>query len=1037
MTDAAEINEEAETAMMEAAAAPAEESDGYEDSDDDAGHEPDSPNAVAAAALQTLLEEHEESPFGHGVAAGVEAVLEGGARGRQAAASLKSAAICAREAFVKPKMGAEAEADLAATAEALLDALLELWRAEHDDSLRDAIARCGEAWWAREQAPFAAPRVLPYLLVRALSDAATADDVSRCALSSSMLAPVDLNDVSAAGLRGLLAATASAPAFLRSAKGKDFVAGVFRGGAQACAAAHLSVKAALVGWTPSRCKAAGDCYKRALEELVKDGAHVAFEEDYLQDLARAFLFCKSKKLSVQLKALLDSALHCSSTASKARKACVERVYAPLLWRHITQPNGECRRRSLEVLGSCFPIVDPNSSKDVTSTAIERQLQLIKAALTEDPCPECRSAACHAAGHALSTCWPKLPKGPATHILRSLGATCCRDTTSPVVREAALKALTACASSKHVTSAGAGEKALRKALRDASRHLHDTSPVVRNACAHLLGAYAQAVSIDAAFAAVGSENLLQRIAEDDESRRGSSQAIAKLLVKAYFPLEDGSRQVALAAALYNKKPLAARAFYGRLAELAPPEDVARFVVMASKAASEVGDAFKKRKSTDEHEAPSSHALVAVAATAYASLARGPLSANTEGARKLAAYVGDGVASPVQALVDAGVTSDDLRGLRTAVALGGLKGSEEAEAGAAKSKAQRRDGIQAAVAPSDLLDTESIAASADAAARLAGRGPKQAGDVARTLAETLFASKKSSEEPGTRKRGRAKIVVSSSAEAAACAISRIVLGNDPTARGARKQLLRDAKAVDALHAACRASRDARDATLMSTLEARLAVLKFSARDASDAADKVLGRDLKQALGAAAALAEAGSEIVSPENAKQRTDDVEDAAADTDAAFRACASIATSVVASCGAPATTRILAGACEAWLEAPPCVASVAALAVALRLRGELSGDADGPLACALSQWLAHDADGAQRAIGALARGERLEDFVHAVRERGAGPSPQTPGKGRVAFGDPLLKALAAADVDVRGARTLGERSTNVEDEAPPALSQAF
>ena len=34
---------------------------------------------------------------------------------------------------------------------------------------------------------------------------------------------------------------------------------------------------------------------------------------------------------------------------------------------------------------------------------------------------------------------------------------------------------------------------------------------------------------------------------------------------------------VAAALYNKKPLAARAFYGRLAELAPAEDVARFVV----------------------------------------------------------------------------------------------------------------------------------------------------------------------------------------------------------------------------------------------------------------------------------------------------------------------------------------------------------------------------------------------------------------------------------------------------------------------------
>ena len=220
---------------------------------------------------------------------------------------------------------------------------------------------------------------------------------------------------------------------------------------------------------------------------------------------------------------------------------------------------------------------PRRSKDVSTSAIERQLTLLKNALTDDPDPSCRAAACHASGRALASCWPKLPKGPATHMLRTLGATCCRDSTSPAVREAALKALTACASSKHITSAGAGEKTLRKALRDASRHLHDKSPVVRNACAHLLGAYAQSTSIDAAFAAVGSENLLQRIAEDDSSRRGSSQAIARLLVKAYFPLEDGSRQVALAAALYSKKPLAARAFYGRLAELAPAEDVARFVV----------------------------------------------------------------------------------------------------------------------------------------------------------------------------------------------------------------------------------------------------------------------------------------------------------------------------------------------------------------------------------------------------------------------------------------------------------------------------
>ena len=72
---------------------------------------------------------------------------------------------------------------------------------------------------------------------------------------------------------------------------------------------------------------------------------------------------------------------------------------------------------------------------------------------------------------------------------------------------------------------------------------------------------------------------------------------------------------------------------------------------------------------------------------------------------------------------------------------------------------------------------------------------------------------------------------------------------------------------------------------------------------------------------------------------------------------------------------------------------------------------------------------------ALSRGERLEDFVDAVRERSSGITPQTPGKGRVRA-DPLLAALQAHGVDVRGPRALGDRSNAVEDEAP-VLSQAF
>ncbi len=70
----------------------------------------------------------------------------------------------------------------------------------------------------------------------------------------------------------------------------------------------------------------------------------------------------------------------------------------------------------------------------------------------------------------------------------------------------------------------------------------------------------------------------------------------------------------------------------------------------------------------------------------------------------------------------------------------------------------------------------------------------------------------------------------------------------------------------------------------------------------------------------------------------------------------------------------------------------------------------------------------------MARGERLEDFVDAVRERSSGITPQTPGKGRVRA-DPLLAALQAHGVDVRRG-ALGDRSNDVVAEEP-ILSQAF
>ena len=66
----------------------------------------------------------------------------------------------------------------------------------------------------------------------------------------------------------------------------------------------------------------------------------------------------------------------------------------------------------------------------------------------------------------------------------------------------------------------------------------------------------------------------------------------------------------------------------------------------------------------------------------------------------------------------------------------------------------------------------------------------------------------------------------------------------------------------------------------------------------------------------------------------------------------------------------------------------------------------------------------------------MEDFVDAVQEARGPVQPQTPGKGRVRA-DPLLAALQAHGVDVRGPRALGDRSNDAVVDEEPILSQAF
>ena len=128
---------------------------------------------------------------------------------------------------------------------------------------------------------------------------------------------------------------------------------------------------------------------------------------------------------------------------------------------------------------------PRRSKDVSTSAIERQLTLLKNARPRTPTPA-RAAACPSGRpwRPAGRSWPRVPRrtcyGRSAHV-----AAIPRRPPS----ESRPQSINGRASSKHVTTAGAGEKTYESFTRCVSA-LHDKSPVVRNACAHLLGAYAQ-------------------------------------------------------------------------------------------------------------------------------------------------------------------------------------------------------------------------------------------------------------------------------------------------------------------------------------------------------------------------------------------------------------------------------------------------------------------------------------------------------------------------------------------------------------------
>ncbi|KAK7248952.1 non-SMC condensin II complex subunit [Aureococcus anophagefferens] len=572
---------------------------------------------------------------------------------------------------------------------ALCDALLELELGDAGDAAQEAVAAAGEALWPRA--------------ARRRREDATGGDVRRALKAQGMVDLIDFGDGSSGTLLGLLARTAAAPAFVKHAHGRSFVGGLLGGACEVLAAAtHKTVKAQLPLASPGLALHYGDCYFRGWEHAAKRDALEDFEEFRLQDLARArALFCRDGRLAApqigpaaaraqgrprgrqgskreRFKGSISAVFHSfrlifgrarleawafSGTRARASKSTIERVYAPLLWRHLACPNATARKRAVTILAAAFPVVADTakaSKKEAVGLALEDQLERLR------------------------RYWDALPRGSAGRLVKALASTCARDAASAKVREAAVKGLAELAESPALcgdaTRAHAvGDAALAAALKDAlPRSLHDTAPRCRLAAANCLAAYAASRGVDAALACVKPKDALARLGAARENPK-TTLALAKVLVDAYFPLKR-HKDDAEAAPKQVSAPSSSRAATARRGRALRPPRRRR----ARRRRRQVGGHARRRRgrgggggrrrarrpakkpkkksrkrrqadeedeedSDDDDEPPPeelaggalARAMVRAAALAYGSLDRSALGAGDDGSERLAAYLRDGV------------------------------------------------------------------------------------------------------------------------------------------------------------------------------------------------------------------------------------------------------------------------------------------------------------------------------------------------------------------------------------------------------------
>jgi condensin-2 complex subunit G2 len=367
-------------------------------------------------------------------------------------------------------------------------------------------------------------------------------------------------------LKQLLLKAVQTSAFIKSNEGQKFIVGLFTLSPAFIKHIQNAIKAVIPGCSRQDAKDYGEIYFKAWNS-AGDQLVLTIEEDCIQNfMYHCVLANKKAKIFEPLLVLLGSFHHAKN--NKKAQSMVQRLWEPLLWRHLKVANSEVRGNAVQILTEAFPLEDPEAELEVRASSQEAQVKGFHE-LLKDECPEVRVLAIQGVASILSKYWLIFSSTELKDFMVVIVKYLANDMSSPKVRLAVVKAMT-----HLVQNCPRSHLYLKQILPKLGEVLFDSNEAVRSSMLDLLSAV-KAIKAIPFWSICPLDDLLDRLGKD---KKCVAQKIVNLLFNSFFPLEQSEEaKIERCTYLIKHDPEASRRFYLYCEKLLSLHDSVKFML----------------------------------------------------------------------------------------------------------------------------------------------------------------------------------------------------------------------------------------------------------------------------------------------------------------------------------------------------------------------------------------------------------------------------------------------------------------------------